>query len=120
MKAFYDEKPQAFHEVGNGSFLYRYDIEEYLTDEEEPRSQWRCKEVTIWGNLTREKVVTAVIESKWSNNDENKIINDYIASTKNFFSPKENEIYEASYNLFLEQRKELKLKVNSDWEIYNE
>lgn len=117
MKAFYDEKPSPFEAIGNGSYFYRYDIEEVVNEEDE-NTQWACQEVVIWGNLDRSRVVKAVIEDRWSISKENKILNDYIGATNEFFAEKENAELIATYEAFLVERKELKDKVNNDWEEY--
>lgn len=67
--AFYDEKPSTLEAVGNGSHLYRFNIEEktsevYAEGEEEPtesKTQWECDEVTVWEPLTANKITEAVI-----------------------------------------------------------
>lgn len=58
-RAFYDVKPQALEAVGNGNYLYRWDIQEeeiqseiMQLGEEEPiasvdRIQYSCCEATI-------------------------------------------------------------------------
>lgn len=61
--ANYDAKPSKLEAVGNGSYLYRFNIEENTvehfsegTDEAvETRSYWECEEVTVWSPLTSNK-----------------------------------------------------------------
>ena len=119
MRAFYDEKPSSFEAIGNGSYFYRYNIEE-IANEEDNTTQWACHEVVIWGTLTREKVVEAVIGNRWSLSEENKILNDYIGATSDFFTAEENAAFVATYEDFLAQRKELKDNVNTDWEVWGD
>ncbi len=77
--AMYDAKPSKLEAVGNGSYLYRFNIEEktYVVEEApeveteneqeapEPktRTQWECDEVTIYEPLTANKITEAVISS---------------------------------------------------------
>ena len=50
MQAFYDSKPPYLEAVGNGSYVYRFNIEEVVTElteenaGEEKVSQWKCEE----------------------------------------------------------------------------
>ena len=50
--AIYDEKPSKYEAVGNGSYLYRWYIEEIQvpnnSDSETTVSKWKCEEVTVW------------------------------------------------------------------------
>ena len=85
MTAFYDNKPSALEAVGNGSFLYRYNIEEVipeLTEEnagEEKVSQWKCEEVTVWAPVSSDKVIEAVIRAKYSASAELSLVNKFNA-----------------------------------------
>lgn len=85
MTAFYDNKPSALEAVGNGSFLYRYNIEEVvpeLTEEnagEEKVSQWKCEEVTVWAPVSTDKVIEAVIREKYSASAELALVNKFNA-----------------------------------------
>ena len=85
MTAFYDNKPSVLEAVGNGSFLYRYNIEEVvpeLTDEnagEEKVSQWKCEEVTVWAPVSTDKVIEAVIREKYSASAELALVNKFNA-----------------------------------------
>ncbi len=83
MTAFYDNKPSVLEAVGNGSFLYRYNIEEVipeLTEEnagEEKVSQWKCEEVTVWAPVSSDKVIEAVIRAKYSASAELALVNKF-------------------------------------------
>lgn len=83
MTAFYDNKPSVLEAVGNGSFLYRYNIEEIvpeLADEnagEEKASQWKCEEVTVWAPVSSDKVIEAVIRAKYSASAELALVNKF-------------------------------------------
>jgi hypothetical protein len=85
MQAFYDSKPPYLEAVGNGSYVYRFNIEEVvpeLTDEnagEEKASQWKCEEVTIWKPVTSDKVIEAVIRAKYTASAELALVNKFNA-----------------------------------------
>jgi len=85
MQAFYDSKPPYLEAVGNGSYVYRFNIEEVvpeLTDEnagEEKVSQWKCEEVTVWKPVTSDKVIEAVIRAKYTESAELALVNKFNA-----------------------------------------
>lgn len=88
-RAFYDVKPHALEAVGNGNYLYRWDIqeEEILSEivqeqSDEPiepgkRIQYSCCEATILGNPTYDKCVEAVIRDKYTAEQEMALVNKY-------------------------------------------
>lgn len=88
-RAFYDVKPQALEAVGNGNYLYRWDVqeEEILSEivqeqSDEPiepvkRVQYSCCEATILGNPTYDKCVEAVIRDKYTAEQEMALVNKY-------------------------------------------
>lgn len=85
-RAYYDKKPPKLEAVGNGNYLYRWDIlEEEVPAMEmdgeagEPRKQWSCREVTIHGTPEYGKCVEAVIRDSRSNEEELSLINQYNA-----------------------------------------
>lgn len=119
MKAFYDFKPDSVQAVGNGSSLIRFDIESFQTEDEFPQTMWKCEEVLVWGKVTREKIVEAIISDKWTISEENKVMNNYIGATKDFFTKKENSKFIAEYEDFLNERKSLKTKANNLWNDFN-
>ena len=82
MKAYYDSKPSQKEAVGNGSFLYRWNIsEETVTtgtgDEEETVTRWVCDETTVWPPLTSGKVIEAVIGESYTQAEEVALVNKY-------------------------------------------
>lgn len=85
MLAFYDNKPSNWEAVGNGSFMYRWNIEEVVPElteenaEQEKVSSWKCEEVTVWPPTTADKVIEAVIREKYSASDEIGLVNKFNA-----------------------------------------
>lgn len=90
-RAYYDTKPPKLEAVGNGNYLYRWDIQEEEVQhemmqegEEEPVSsvkkvKYSCREVTIHGKPEYGKCVEAVIRSDYSAEAELALINQFNA-----------------------------------------
>ena len=123
MLAFYDNKPSVLEAVGDGSFKYRFDIEEVvpeLTDEnanEEKRSQFKCQEVTVWSPVTSNKITEAVITEVCDNNYEQKLVNEYNAAQLGLYGSKTGEEAKkhiAAYTEYLNTRAALKAQVDAD------
>ena len=126
MQAFYDEKPSVLEAVGNGSFLYRYDISEETSEvhsetESEPvatKTQWGCQEVTVYAPLTSNRITEAVISDRWDPNYEQKLVNEYNAASLGLIGggakSDEAKARIASYRDFLTARADLKAQVDAD------
>ncbi len=122
--AFYDNKPSILEAVGNGSYMYRYNIEEVDAPdgtmnaegevEEQTRKQWQCDEVVVWAPLTANKITEAVIASRWDSNYEQKLINEYNAVGLGVYSAAEAKAKTEAYKNFLTERMQLKEQVDSD------
>ena len=90
-RTYYDTKPPKLEAVGNGNYLYRWDIQEEEVQhemmqegKEEPVSsvkkvQYSCREVTIHGKPEYGKCVEAVIRSDYSAEAELALINQFNA-----------------------------------------
>lgn len=90
-RAYYDTKPPKLEAVGNGNYLYRWDIQEEEVQhemmqegKEEPVSsvkkvQYSCREVTIHGKPEYGKCVEAVIRSDYSAEAELALFNQFNA-----------------------------------------
>lgn len=86
-RAYYDTKPPKLEAVGNGNYLYRWDIQEEVIDimvegETAPfdtKVQYSCREVTIHGKPEYGKCVEAVIRSDYSAEAELALINQFNA-----------------------------------------
>lgn len=124
--AFYDQKPSTLEAVGNGSYMYRFDIEEKQAPannnegSEEPeanRTQWQCEEVVVWSPLTANKILEAVIAHCVPATREQKLVNDYNAAQLGMVggSKTSDEAKEkiAAYKEFLSLRATLKNEVDS-------
>lgn len=115
MKAFYSEKPQVFEAVGNGSFLYRWNIGHV---DNEDAGQWQCEEVTVWLPLNADKVKETVINELWPKNYEQKLINDFNASLLGMYDDETAELKKKLYTQFLAERDMIKKQVEEDFKTY--
>lgn len=124
MKAFYDEKPSVLESVGNGSFLYRRNIQEVVPElnegeeQTERRSQFSCDEVTVFEPLTSNRITEAVIADRWPSSHEQKLVNEYNAATLGLVggakSSDEAKSRIDNYKAFLTERAEIKEQVDAD------
>jgi hypothetical protein len=122
MKSNSDVKPPVLQDLGDGSYRYRWDIKEVEIPAMEPkgaaRTQWECKEVTVWDTVTREKITSAVIAALWDSDYEAKLLNDYNAAKEGIFG-EDAQKYIDRYTTFLSERKAIKEQVGLDCETLN-
>ena len=122
MQAFYDNKPSVLEAVGNGSYRYRYDIEEVvpeLTEGEEQTertSSWKCEEVVVWSPVTANKITEKVLTERWDANYEQKLVNEYNSAQMGLLSEDEAAARTETYRAFLSERTVLKAQVDRDCE----
>lgn len=117
MKALYSQKPKVLEAVGNGSYLYRYNITEEqieATEQTEQQTQWSCEEVTVWAPLSANKITEKVLTEKWDNNYEQKLVNEYNAAVMGMLSEDVAQKKKDAYMTFLQERAELKTIVDND------
>lgn len=117
MKAFYSQKPKVLEAVGNGSYLYRYNITEEqieAIEQTEQQTQWSCEEVTVWAPLSANKITEKVLTEKWDNNYEQKLVNEYNAAVMGMLSEDIAQKRKDAYMTFLQERAELKTIVDND------
>ncbi len=112
-KANYDKQPRPLEAVGNGSYLYRWNIEQVTQPDIDGNDivSYQCNEVLIWNKPTCQKVTQAVIEAKWSNDDEKKLINDFNSFNIGLTM---DESAKQAYIDFINQRNALRLQVKTD------
>lgn len=122
MQAFYDNKPSVLEAVGNGSYRYRYDIEEVvpeLTEGEEQTertSSWKCEEVVVWSPVTANKITEKVLTERWDANYEQKLVNEYNSAQMGLLNEEEAAARTETYRAFLSERTVLKAQVDRDCE----
>lgn len=121
---FYDHKPSKIEAVGDGSYRYRWNIEEEVetinaegaTQPVETRVQWKCDEVIV-PRLDSNVIVEAVIAYGWSASREQKLVNDYNSAQLGLYGAKTSEAAKAkiaAYTEFLNSRNALKAQVDAD------
>lgn len=130
-RSFYDARPPKFEAVGNGSYIYRWDIQEedapqhqvMAEGSEEPvaenqRKQYSCYEVVVWATVTSNKITEAAIRAMWDANYEQKLINEYNAASLGAVggSKSSDEAKEkiTTYKDFLAARAALKAQIDAD------
>lgn len=120
--AYYDEKPSALEAVGNGSYLYRWDIKEETVaadnmggEGQSERVQWSCREVTVWAPITADKLKEAVIRASYGEDKELKMVNEYNSYQMGVSGDDNSEAYKA----YLKERTELKRGVDNALDTFN-
>lgn len=123
-RAYYDSKPTALEAVGNGNYLYRWDIQEeeeqfmmeVSDDTVAPGKSVRysCYEATIDGNPTYDKCVEAVIRDRYTAEQEMALVNKF-NSYMNSVSVDSTGVDE--YNEYLKYISDAKLMVKRDMEL---
>lgn len=114
MKTYSDTKPSVLEAVGNGNWLFHYDMREVpapTMDDEQERTQWEAEEVLIIGEPTANKVTQAVITDAFPSDYEQKLLNEYNASQLGLLGVKTSDEAKAkvdAYKSFLARRAELK------------
>lgn len=109
MKAFYDNKPSVLEAMGNGSYIYRWDIKEVVVDSEEgQKTNYSCDEVVVWAPLTAEKLKEIVLREVYGEDKELKLVNEYNSYQMGVSGEDNSEEYKA----FLKVRESLKRGVD--------
>jgi len=124
--ANYNEKPSILEAVGNGSFLYRFNIVEktseiYADGVDEPastRTSFDCDEVTVWPPITSNRITEAVIGHLFPPSWEQKLVNEFNAASLGLFggskTSDEAKAKTEAYKDFLRRRDEVKRSIDAD------
>ena len=118
--AYYDMKPSKYEAVGNGSYIYRWNIQEVSAPESSDggqRTQWQCEEVIVWPPVSSNKITEAVVSHLWPSNYEQKLINEYNAANLGVYgaaSSTEASAKIAKYTEFLQARAAVKTQIDAD------
>jgi hypothetical protein len=110
MKANFTERPAVIEPVGNGTFKYRFNIEE---SESEDGITFNADEV-IFGELSSNSILIAVMNDLYGNGVEQKLQNDYAAAQAGILAESKAEAYLA----FLRNRVILKNQIEGDLNNY--
>ena len=120
MAIYSDKQPLKLEAVGNGSYLYHYNIEEVdrpaQEGEETTGKQFKYEEVTVWAPLTANKITQKVLTSRWDSDYEQKLVNEYNSAHMGLLSEEEATRKTEAYKAFLTERNRLKAQVDSDCE----
>lgn len=121
MKTHSDHELNRLEAVGNGSYLYRWDI--HTEVQEQPsedgegvitRPVWVAEEVTVWMPLTPNRITAAVITEAFPSDYEQKLLNEYNAANLGMIPDKEEtEKRRQAYTDFLRRRAELKKEIDA-------
>ena len=118
MAIYSDKQPLKLEAVGNGSYLYHYNIEEVdrpaQEGEETTGKQFKYEEVTVWAPLTANKITQKVLTSRWDSDYEQKLVNEYNSAQMGLLSEDEATRKTEAYKAFLTERNRLKARVDSD------
>ncbi len=113
-RTYSDTIPITIEKDGDGSYLYRWDIKEEtreMGDDIAPVISYSYNEVRVWSTLTANKILEACIDALWGSGVEQKMLNDYNAAQLGILDLS----YVKSYKTFLNERKALKDRVDSDF-----
>ena len=120
MKTQSDQELQRLEAVGNGSYLYRWDI--HTEVQEQPsedgegvttRLVWVAEEVTVWMPLTPNRITAAVITEAFPSDYEQKLLNEYNAANLGMIpDAAETEKHRQAYTDFLRRRAALKKEID--------
>lgn len=110
LRAYYDHRPLPIEAVGDGSYLYRWDIQE---DDNNDPIQYVCNEVHIVNGFTSNHIIECVLIALYGNNVEAKLINEYNSAVAGIL----DESYKERYIAFLNERSRIKQQIEKD---YNE
>ena len=90
-----------------------------MEDNEETRTQWSCDEVIIFAPLSPNKITEKVIAELWDSNYEQKLLNEYNASTLGMYDEETATNKIDKYKEFLRQRDAIKHQIDEDCKTLN-
>lgn len=111
-RAHYENRPPVYEQIAPALYAYRWDIQEEVVQDEqmENRIRYSCYEVFVYATVTANKILRSAIDAMWGNGVEEKLLNDYNASSLGI---SDNDGLE-KYKQFLSERKTLKDLIDND------
>ena len=115
--------PKIIEEVGNGSYLYHFNIEEvsnsnntivHSENNAENIKNYKYDEVVVWSPISSNAITKTVMNFLWSKDEEQKYINDYNAAVLGIL----DNSYIDAYKDFMTQRKSIKEQIDKDYSEY--
>ena len=120
MAIYSDKQPLKLEAVGNGSYLYHYNIEEVdrpaQEGEETTGEQFKYEEVTVWAPRTANKITQKVLTSRWDSDYEQKLVNEYNSAQMGLLSEEEAAKKIEAYKAFINERSALKAQEDRECE----
>lgn len=122
MKEQFSNKPEILTPADEISMFYRWNINEITIEDEtsNPRTLWEADSVLLYYPITKDNILKNVIKYYWDNDNEKKLINDYLST---FVIPNMDiilqELYINRYRDFITKRNELKNIVEVDCQLFN-
>jgi len=120
MKTFSNHQPATIEKVGDGTHYYNYGIkqtERPREDEQEPAQEFEYQSVRIYGELTAENILKAVLRDRRTEAEEIDLLNRYNSFTLGI---SEDEADKEDYENYLVEIRETRGMVQSDLEDHNE
>lgn len=122
MKEQFSNKPEILTPADEISMFYRWNINEITIEDEtsNPITLWEADSVLLYYPITKDNILKNVIKYYWDNDNEKKLINDYLST---FVIPNMDiilqELYINRYRDFITKRNELKNIIEADCQLLN-
>ena len=118
----FDNKPAVIQYNADGTYYYNTEIKEVEipirseeTDGEIKEKKWQALQYTVQNPITKANVKRTVILEHWDKDEQEKLINEYNSAILGVLSTKEEkDAVKSKYKTFLEERKSLIEKIDSD------
>ncbi len=111
-----------FNKHNDGSWSYNFDIievekeDEMHGEENTTRTVYQFFNINIGGVFSKDEVKKHVMDYLWGVDYENKLMNEYNAYKEGI---SQDASVETKYKTFLQERKEVMDKVQTDWDNFN-
>lgn len=119
MKTFSNHQPATIEKVGDGTHYYNYGIkqtERPREDEQEPAQEFEYQSVRIYGELTAENILKAVLRDRRTEAEEIDLLNRYNSYVLGI---SDNEADLADYQAYLQEIIQTKTMVQTDLDAYH-
>lgn len=119
MKTFSNHQPATIEKVGDGTHYYNYGIKQTdrpREDEQEPAQEFEYQSVRIYGELTAENILKAVLRDRRTEAEEIDLLNRYNSYVLGI---SDNEADLTDYQAYLQEIKQTKEMVQVDLDAYH-